>query len=248
MGGAIVYFEVVTTPSAQIGGMCEIQMWAGKKAYDLKEIVVQPNDLQKGITQTVSFEISGQDKILALVQEGKDLDDVVKLEMQCANPTPTPKPTPTPTPKPTPTPTPVPPTPTPTPVPPTPTPTPDPQVIYPPLAERFGIWRSNWVAKYGDPPHKITNGYSSTITINLPMCGVVIGYSGRPGYYGFGNEPFVPLGHQEVALAGGHVLGGSGVNQREYTLEVSPPQLLGQGSVTTEYNDQLRKFLDSCGG
>lgn len=94
MGGAIVYFEVVTTPSAQIGGMCEVQMWAGKKAYDLKEIVVQPNDLQKGITQTVSFEISGQDKILALVQEGKDLDDVVKLEMQCANPTPTPKPTP----------------------------------------------------------------------------------------------------------------------------------------------------------
>ena len=80
------------------------------------------------------------------------------------------------------------------------------------------------------------------------MCGIVIGYSGRPGFFGFDNSPSVPLGHQEVALSGGHVLGGSGINTREYTLEVRPPELLGQGSVTAEYNDELRKFLDLCEG
>ena len=127
-------------------------------------------------------------------------------------------------------------------------PTPDSPATFEPLAERFKIWKSQWIGTYGEPPYSITGTYSSSLTINLPMCGVVIGNSGSPGYLGFDSAPSATLGHQEVALIGGHVLKGSGFNNRGYTLDVRPPELLGQDSVTTEYNNQLRTFLDLCGG
>lgn len=240
--GTRVNFEVVATSEAEVGGRCELQMWSGKKAYEAKSIVLKSSDLKRGATRTVSFDVDGQDKISATVRNGEELSDVVRLELQCYSPTPVP---PTPTPSSTPPPTPVPPTPTPTP---TPLPTPDPQVVFPPLAERFNNWRSQWIGTYGEPPYSITGTYSSSLTIDIPMCGVVIGHSGSPGYLGFDSTPSATLGHQEIALAGGHVLKGSGFNNRGYTLDIRPPEILGQGSVTTEYNDELSNFLDLCGG
>ncbi len=234
LGGSI-HFEVAATSKAEVGSGCELRMWSGKKGYDTVYVTLKAEDLEKGSVLTASFDVDGEDQILALAESGRKLSDIVDLEVQCFRPTPTPPPTPTPTPTMTPTP------------PPSATPTLHPEVVFPSLVERFGIWKSRWIDNYGDPPYSVHGSFSADRPIHLPMCGIVTVWSGR-GFGGFMPSATVPLGSETIVLAGDHRLSGSGLNRRDYTLEVLPPALLTVESLTTEYIEQLRSFLQECGG
>ena len=113
------------------------------------------------------------------------------------------------------------------------------------LKGEFEEWRSRWAGTYGPSPHTITGGISSSRTINLPMCGTVIG-SGGIAYKGFDMDPSIRLGTQEIALSGGHTVLGSPVYSSSFTLEIRPPALSGEESWTGKYFNQLRLLLDSC--
>ena len=139
-------------------------------------------------------------------------------------------------------------TPAPTPTPTfAPTQTPRPEVVFAPLAERFETWRSNWVESYGGSPRSIHGEYGGDIKKHLPMCGVVRFYSGGRTT-GFTPSRTIPLGTETIVLPGDHDLDFRDTRRRAYTVEVHLPTLHEIETVTTEYNEQLRRFLEECGG
>jgi hypothetical protein len=134
------------------------------------------------------------------------------------------------------------------PVVPTSTLTPSPQDLFQPLRERFHIWNSRWIEKYGEPPYTFEQGrLNGSKTIYLPMCGVVTAQGGY-GFSGFRASDSVPLGRHTIALSGDHHLIGNAVYIMDYVVTIRPPDLIGEGSVTTQYNDEIKNFLDFCGG
>jgi hypothetical protein len=146
--------------------------------------------------------------------------------------------------------TPIPPTATPTdtPIPPTDTPTPTPQEVFRPLKERFHVWKSRWIENYGEPPILLEEGVLNNHKyITLPMCGIVDAEGGF-AFGGFQHKDSLSLGRYTIALSGRHSLNGSAAYLMDYSVKVRLPDLLGEGSVTTKYNNDLRTLLDSCGG
>ena len=79
------------------------------------------------------------------------------------------------------------------------------------------------------------------------MCGVVTAQGGY-GFSGFRASDSVPLGRHTIVLSGDHHLIGNAVYIMDYVVTIRPPDLIGEGSVTTQYNDEIKNFLDFCGG
>jgi hypothetical protein len=204
------------------------------------------------------FEIDGT---TAQIKMDSSQAVVVRLKADTTGPPPTltpippltqsPIPPPTLTPIPPPTLTPIPP-PTLTPIPPTLTPIPPPtltpQEVFRPLKERFHVWKSRWIENYGEPPILLEEGILNNHKyITLPMCGIVDAEGGF-AFGGFQHSDSLPLGRYTIALSGRHSLIGSAAYLMNYSVKVRLPDLLGEGSVTTKYNNDLKTLLDSCGG
>ena len=83
--------------------------------------------------------------------------------------------------------------------------------------------------------------------ISLPMCGIVDAEGGF-AFGGFQHSDSLVLGRHKIALSGRHLLKGNAVYRMDYSVKVRLPNLLGEGSVTTKYNNELKRLLDSCGG
>ena len=240
MFGATVMFELVANKNAPVDAHCTMAMWSGQKQYENTSYNISSEDLADGATITVGFDIDYSDKIYALTEEGRPIEDLVDLKVNCVVPTPTPTPLPTSTP--------IPPTPTPTPTPiPTPQPTVDVQIVYPELRDRFGNWRASMIAKHGES-YTLTGGYSSSINVYIPTCGIVKAAEGAYGFQGFDTTPSIQLGDQTVSLIGDHMLHGTGFNQRDFILTVTFPDILPTASqVSSDYATQLASMLEQCG-
>ena len=127
-------------------------------------------------------------------------------------------------------------------------PTSTPQEVFQPLKERFQVWKSQWVENYGEPPILLEKGILNNHKyISLPMCGIVDAEGGF-AFKGFQHSDSLSLGRHTVALSGQHELKGSAAYRMDYSVKVRLPNLLGEGSVTTKYNNELKRLLDSCGG
>jgi len=77
-----------------------------------------------------------------------------------------------------------------------------PQVAYSNLFTRFKMWKSGMIAQYGGGSYTITGGYSSSINIYIPKCGIMTATEGALGFHGFDTSPSIWLGNQTISLRG----------------------------------------------